>query len=123
MSTIGVRINGKEYFLACDDGQEERLRLLADDVDERVRAITFRNGANIGEVMTLLMASITMADELIENKKKIEELSSLLQNKYGKEEYYNITQNNTDDSENAVISALEEIAQRIENIAERLEMR
>jgi len=123
MSTIGVRINGKEYFLACDDGQEERLRLLADDVDERVRAITFRNGANIGEVMTLLMASITMADELIENKKKIEELSSLLQNKYGKEEYYNITQNSTDDSENAVISALEEIAQRIENIAERLEMR
>lgn len=121
MSIVGVKIGGREYHLACDDGQEEHLRLLADDVDERVRDLTSRMGGNAGEVMGLLLAAITMADELVENKKEIEKISSRAQQ-------FSALADAGDPSgtvytEEAVAITLEEIAERIERIAERAEMR
>jgi cell division protein ZapA len=122
MAIVTVKIGGREYHLACDDGQEEHLRLLADDVDDRVRDLNMRMGGNAGEVMGFLLAAITMADELLENKKEIEKLTaekariaSLVghNNEHGSEYYHS----------EAVAVTLEEIAERIERIAERVEMR
>ena len=125
MAIVGVKIGGREYHLACDDGQEEHLRLLADDVDDRVRDLVSRMGGNTGEVMGFLLAAITMADELIENKREIERLSSevrqliaIVDNGGQLADVYN--EGNIED---AVAVTLEEIAQRIENIAQRIEMR
>ncbi len=121
MAIVAVKIGGREYHLACDDGQEEHLRLLADDVDDRVRDLTARMGGNTGEVMGLLLAAITMADEVIENKKEIEKITaekariaSLIGSVEQAPEYYN---------SEAVAVTLEEIAERIERIAERVEIR
>ncbi|MEQ1790186.1 MAG: cell division protein ZapA [Rickettsiales bacterium] len=120
MAIVGVKINGREYHLACDDGQEEQLRVLADEVDERVRDLVTRMGGNTGEVMGLLLAAITMADELIENKKEIERLSS------SERHFPTLTDgepsSGTMYTEDAVATTLEEIAQRIEKIAERIEI-
>ncbi len=122
MAIVAVKIGGREYHLACDDGQEEHLRLLADDVDDRVRDLNMRMGGNCGEVMGLLLAAVTMADEIIENKKEIKNLvaekgriASLVgHNNENASEYYN---------SEAVAMTLEEIAERIERIAERIEIR
>lgn len=121
MATVGVKIGGREYYLACDDGQEEQLRLLADDVDDRVRDLSLRMGGNVGEVMGLLLTAITMSDELFESKRENEKLSeevrylsSILQGEVPQEML---------DAQNSVASTIEEIAQRIETIAELVEMR
>lgn len=121
MAVVSLKINGREYHLASDDGQEEHLRLLADEVDERVRDLASRMGGNIGEVMGLLLASITMADELIENKKEIERLAANVRpfaaapaEAGAQGPVY---------TESAMATTLDEIAQRIEKIAERIEMR
>lgn len=121
MAIVGVKINGRDYHLACDDGQEEHLRLLADEVDDRVRGLTYRMQGSIGEVMGFLLTSITMADELLENKAEIERLSRevkrlsrMLENQNPSEISY---------SQDSVVTTLEELAQRIERIAERVEMR
>ena len=42
MTIVNIKINGREYHLACDDGQEEHLRLLADD--PRFRAARVDDG-------------------------------------------------------------------------------
>ena len=121
MTIVAVKINGREYHLACDDGQEEHLRLLADDVDERVRDLVSRMGGGTGEVMGFLLAAITMADELIENKREIEQLASgtpqfsaLLEGQSSSDAVY---------TESAMASTLDEIAERIEKIAQRIEIR
>ncbi len=121
MAIVSVKINNREYHLACDDGQEEHLRLLADDVDERVRDLVSRMGGNTGEVMGFLLAAITMADELIENKREIEKLSS------GSRQFAALLEGGGESgavyTEDAMAVTLDEIAERIERIAQRIEIR
>jgi cell division protein ZapA len=120
MAVVSVKINGREYHLACDDGQEEHLRLLADDLDERVRDLATRMGGNVGEVMGFLLAAITMADEIIENKREIERLSS------NSRPFSSLPAEGAQGAvytESAMATTLDEIAERIERIAERIEMR
>ncbi len=121
MTTVSVKIGGREYHLACDDGQEEQLRLLADDVDDRVRDLSFRMGGNVGEVMGFLLASVTMADELIENKKEIERLS--MEIRYLSSVLQGDIPEEIARTQDALAGTLEEISERIENIAQRMEMR
>ena len=124
MAIVGVRIGGREYHLACDDGQEEHLRLLADDVDDRVRDLVSRMGGNTGEVMGFLLAAITMADEIIENKREVERLSSevrqliaIVDNGGQLVDVYN--EGNIEDT---VAITLEEIAQRIETMSKTIKI-
>ncbi|WP_404426251.1 cell division protein ZapA [Thalassospira australica] len=63
MAQVSVRINGRSYDIACDDGQEDRLMSLAQYVDERVREIAGSVG-QIGEQRLLVMTSLLIADEL-----------------------------------------------------------
>lgn len=63
MAQVSIRINGRSYDIACDDGQEERIHALASYVDERVREISDAVG-QIGEQRLLVMTSLLIADEL-----------------------------------------------------------
>ncbi|WP_417811992.1 cell division protein ZapA [Thalassospira alkalitolerans] len=69
MAQVSVRINGRSYDVACDDGQEERLTNLAQYVDERVREIAGSVG-QIGEQRLLVMTSLLIADELSDMHEK-----------------------------------------------------
>jgi len=124
MSSVHIRINGREYQVACDDGQEEQLKFLSHEVDERVRHLLRGMGTNPGEVMALLLTSLTMADEIIENKQEIESiaaevqrLASLVNNDRKLEQDDRMVE-----IENAMAVTLEEIAIRIEKIADRIEL-
>ncbi len=103
MAIVAIRVNGREYNLACDDGQEEHLRFLADEVDERARSLAARMGGQTGEAMGLLLVALTMADELIESKRE--------------------NPQNMAYDDGAVAQSLNELAERIENIADSLEIR
>lgn len=63
MSEIDLTINGRAYTIACDDGQEEHLQLLASHIDEKVGELAQSVG-QIGESRLLVMASLLIADEL-----------------------------------------------------------
>jgi cell division protein ZapA len=124
MAVVHIRVGGREYDVACDDGQEDQLRLLADEVDDRVRALLYGMGSNPGENMALLLTSLTMADELIENKKEIQatqveiaRLSRLLEEQMRATQEGRITE-----IEAAMTATLDDIASRIEKIAEQIEI-
>jgi cell division protein ZapA len=63
MAQVSVRINGRPYQIACDDGQEANLTRLADYVNKRVTQLVAAVG-QVGEERLLVMASLLMADEL-----------------------------------------------------------
>ena len=72
MANVNITFNGKEFLLSCDDGQEEHLTELAEQLNNRFASLKSQLG-NIGENKLLLITSIKIMDEYFETKKKIEE--------------------------------------------------
>jgi cell division protein ZapA len=60
---LAVTVNGHVHTLTCDDGQEVRLRRLAQLVDARIGEFVAAVG-QVGEARLLLMAALTLADQL-----------------------------------------------------------
>lgn len=63
MGQVAITVNGRSYRFDCGDGEEPRLKELADYVKSRMDALTREHG-NVGEERLLLMAALTIADEL-----------------------------------------------------------
>lgn len=122
---INIRINGRDYQLACDDGQEERLRLLAEDVDGRVRQLSRRMGGQAHENVLLLLTAVTMADEMRDLREEAGDLRAQVSQfaTLVDEERYAEEQTRLADMESAMAHTLEEISIRIERIADQLELR
>ena len=65
MSDVTLKVAGRNYTVACADGDEDRVRLLAGMIAERLERI----GATLNtpmEAHNLLIASLILADELDE---------------------------------------------------------
>ena len=65
MAQVTVRINGYAYTVGCQDGEEEHLQAMADEVERRIESIKVAAGPS-GEARMLVMASLLMADDLFE---------------------------------------------------------
>ena len=63
MGQVSVPVNGRSYAITCDDGQEPRIRRLAQYVDAKVAAFVGSVG-QAGEARLLLLAALVIADEL-----------------------------------------------------------
>jgi len=71
MAKVSLNINGRKYALGCDDGEEERLMRLGQKLDDRVNNMANQFG-QIGDLRLLVMAGITMLDELEEMNKSVD---------------------------------------------------
>jgi len=65
MAQVEITINGQSYRVACEDGQENRLGELARMVDAHVGDLVEQIG-QVGQTRLLVMASLLVADELME---------------------------------------------------------
>ena len=65
MAHVSVTINGRQFRMACDDGQEEHLQRLAADINGRVDQLKVSFG-EIGDKRLTVMAAIMVADELVD---------------------------------------------------------
>tara|TARA_B100001057_G_scaffold351438_1_gene352924 strand:+ start:6054 stop:6491 length:438 start_codon:yes stop_codon:yes gene_type:complete len=70
MANVNIKFNGKDFLLSCDDGQEEHLEELANNLGEKFDKLKSDLG-NIGENKLLLITSIKIMDEYFETKKKV----------------------------------------------------
>lgn len=100
MPEIQITVNGRGYRVACGPGEEERLRMLAADVDRRIAGLV-RSFGQVGESQLLLVSALLMADELDEARNRANEAAPA-----------------TDGEASKVLDA---VADRIEALAERLE--
>jgi cell division protein ZapA len=63
MGQVTVPVNGRSFTILCDDGQEVRIRRLAQYVDAKVAEFVGTVG-QVGEARLLLLAALVIADEL-----------------------------------------------------------
>jgi cell division protein ZapA len=73
MAQVSIKINGRDYLIACEDGEEEHLTFLAEYVNRQVDGLV-ENVGQVGEARLLLMASLLVADELSETSRQLDEL-------------------------------------------------
>jgi cell division protein ZapA len=116
MSQVTVTINGRQFRMACEDGQESHLEALAADFDQRIERMR-KNFGEIGDTRLSVMAALTVADELAETGARLQqleqELATLQDVRVGSAERATATQA-------AVAAALNSAAERIERITRRL---
>jgi cell division protein ZapA len=65
MAQVTVTINGRNYPIACNAGEEGRIGELARYVDGKVKGFAKEFGA-VGEARLLLLTALILADELAE---------------------------------------------------------
>ena len=63
MGQVVVKVNGRDFALSCADGQEPRIRRLAQYVDAKIGEFTKALG-QVGEARLILLAALVIADEL-----------------------------------------------------------
>src|SRR5437879_8005801 len=110
MSHINVTINGRQYRMACEEGQEARLLRLAESLEARVDTLRGKFG-EIGDARLTVMAALTVCDELLDANQHIrgleEELDTLRDVRVAALDRAKATQN-------AVANALNAAADRLE---------
>ena len=79
MANVNIKFNGKDFLLSCEDGQEEHLLELAENLNKRFTELKLSLG-NIGENKLLIISSISIMDEYFETKKKVDEQKKELEN-------------------------------------------
>jgi cell division protein ZapA len=70
MPNVDVEINGKKYRMSCEDGEQEHLLGLAEQLNTRVESYKGDFG-EIGDARLTVMAGIAVLDELAEAERRI----------------------------------------------------
>ncbi len=116
MNHINVTINGRQYRMACEEGQEMRLLKLAEDLESRVEELRGKFG-EIGDARLTVMAALTVCDELLDANVRIraleEEVELSRHQRVATTDRARVTQA-------AVVNALNSAAERIEKTAQVL---
>jgi cell division protein ZapA len=116
MAQVSVTINGRQFRMACEDGQEGHLVELARELDSRINGLRAKFG-EIGDTRLTVMAAITVADELAEAgfriKRLEEELAASQDARLGASDRNRAAQA-------SVATALAAAAERIEGITKKL---
>ncbi len=107
MTHLAVTINGHDYKIACEDGQEDHLLKLSNVVEERVQELVSAVG-QVGDARILVMACLVLADELHDIQADLSDLQSATGESGG-------------EGEEKLASGIETLAQRVEAIASQLE--
>ena len=71
MGNVNIKFNGKEFLLSCEDGQEEHLEELSQNLSQKFSELKSKLG-NLGESKLLLITSISLMDEYFETKKNLD---------------------------------------------------
>jgi cell division protein ZapA len=116
MTQVTATIAGRQFRLACEDGQEEHLLALAKNLDQRIIDLRAKFG-EIGDTRLTVMAALMIADELAETQRRIglvEEDVAALQDARA------VAADRAKAASSAVVHAFNSAAERIEGITRKL---
>jgi cell division protein ZapA len=108
MGQVFVKVNGREFPLSCADGQEPRIRRLAQYVDFKIGEFSKVLG-QVGEARLILLAALVIADELSDANEALQQ------------ERNRTSPPGAASAAEAAAAGVRSVAQRIEGIAARLE--
>jgi len=105
MPQVTVTINGHDYAVACDPGEENRIRDMARLVDAKVAGFA-EQSSRAGEARLLMLAALTLADELAEASEELRRLTASAA---------------AAGDDPALADGIDRLARRIEAVASRLD--
>lgn len=108
MAELTLTINGRNYGIACEDGQEQRVLDLAHYVDAKMKDIVSA-GAATNESHLLVLTALMLADETFDLRDQVGALGD-------KAEQAGVSQND----ELMIAQAIDSLAERIDTIADRI---
>lgn len=109
MSNVDLHIGGRDYTVACAKGQEAHIIRLGAMIDAKLSALS--NLASLGETQSLLFAALFLADEIHETKARARDALETVEE----------IRLRTSSALARKADRLNNLAQLIENLAERLE--
>jgi cell division protein ZapA len=116
MAQVNVTINGRQFRMACEDGQEGHLIELARDLDMRISGLRGKFG-EIGDTRLTVMAALTVADELAEAGLRLKRLEAELA---ALQDARVLTSDRNKAAQASIAAALGAAAERIESITKKL---
>jgi cell division protein ZapA len=114
MAQVEVTVNGRNYIVACEDGEEEHLQSLAAYLNHNVTELANSIG-QVGEARLMLMAGLLLADELFDARGSVETLEESLARSKAADE------RNRGEVASAASALIDRLARRLDDIADRLE--
>jgi cell division protein ZapA len=116
LASVNVTINGRQFRIGCEDGQEQHIEKLATDFDALIADLRGRMG-EVGDARLTIMAALTVADDLSEALKKIRGLEAEL---FALKEARVAFADRNDAAQAAVAAAFIAAAERLEGVAKKL---
>jgi cell division protein ZapA len=116
MNHVNVTINGRQYRMACEDGQEARLLNLAESLEARIQSLRGKFG-EIGDARLTVMAALTVCDELQDAGLRIRHLEQELN---ALSDVRSVAADRARATQTAVANALNSAADRIEKTTQLL---
>ncbi len=108
LGQVAITIRGRQYSIACDDGQEAHLARLGRYLDQRAEQLAASAGS-ISDALLLVMVALVVADELTDTVAELENATSAA------------SKQASEKAEAETVGALKALAERIERIAAKLE--
>ena len=119
MANVNIKFNGKDFLLSCEDGQEEHLQDLSENLSEKFNQLKAKLG-NLGENKLLLITSITLMDEYFETKKNIDQKKEEIEKLKTKFKELKSLVYNYKDQKDSEINALQKEQEQFKNELQNL---
>ncbi|HTQ83303.1 MAG TPA: cell division protein ZapA [Pseudolabrys sp.] len=116
MAQVTATIAGRQFRLACEDGQEEHLQELAKNLDQRIIDLRAKFG-EIGDTRLTVMAALMIADELAEAERRTRSLQDEIA---ALQDARAVAADRAKAASSAVVHAFNSAAERIEGITRKL---
>lgn len=107
MPTVTVALNGRNYDIACGEGEEARVQELSGEIRRRMEGLA-RNAGPVPENLLFALTGLLLADELDQKNRQIAQLKGQQEDLVQRREI-------------ALADTIERLAVKIEAIAARLE--
>ncbi len=117
MVNVNVNFNGRDYLLACEEGQEEDLQKLTEELSKKFNQLK-KDLGNLGEGKLLLITAIQVIDELFTLKTSLHKLkdhSKDLEKKFKEIKNLSVSYKGDRDKE------VEELKNRLEELKKTVE--
>ncbi len=121
MGQVQVTIDGKQYRMACDNGQEKHLEGLAAKLDGKMAEMKLAFG-EIGDMRLSVMSAITIADELFEANERLNHMEKEIARLSSKtsSSTSQVEENETNAKETVLAQTILALAERVGRIAKAI---
>ncbi len=109
MAEVNLVINGRDFGMSCDDGQEQRVIDLGHYVDQRMKEIA-SSGAASNETHLLILTALMLSDEIFDLRDQVGSLGSQADEAQALKV-----------DEAVIAGTINQMAERIDLIAERMQ--